>query len=142
VVAANAVRDAPAPDERTKSKFPHLYRNQEGSAPNVRQNFENWETPGGRDGNPQHREYPIVQGAQGFNYNQKTTPPNYNGPRVPNDPGPFRAVTTQDQNHIVGAIYHPVGNPRGFERAQLQQLDQQGRELVRRAQLQRAQSYQ
>ena len=48
-----------------------------------------------------------------------------------NDPGPVRAVVNVD-GHVVGAMYHPAGNPRGYERARLAPLDKQGRgELAR-----------
>ena len=48
-----------------------------------------------------------------------------------NDPGPIRAVVNVD-GHVVGAMYHPEGNPRGYDRARLAPLDKQGRgELAR-----------
>ncbi len=49
----------------------------------------------------------------------------------PNDPGPIRAVVNAN-GHVIGAMYHPEGNPRGYERARLAPLDKQGRgELAR-----------
>jgi hypothetical protein len=61
---------------------------------------------------------------------QVMTPPKVWTP--PNDPGFHRAVTNQRGDRIIGAMYHPVGNPRGFERSPLEPLDRRGREAVRR----------
>ena len=48
-----------------------------------------------------------------------------------NDPGPVRGVANAE-GHVVGAIYHPEGDPRGYRRATLAPLDKQGRgDLVR-----------
>jgi hypothetical protein len=48
-----------------------------------------------------------------------------------NDPGPIRAVTRED-GQVVGAMYHPQGNPRGYEGACLAPLDRNGRAEVAR----------
>ncbi|KAK2764255.1 hypothetical protein FQN54_008947 [Arachnomyces sp. PD_36] len=47
-----------------------------------------------------------------------------------NDPGPFRAI--ESHGHLVGVIFHPSGNPRGFDRAFLAPLDRQGRQDAQR----------
>jgi hypothetical protein len=52
----------------------------------------------------------------------------------PNDPGFHRAVTNPRGDRIIGAMYHPLGNPSGFARAPLEPLDRTGREAVRRYQ--------
>ncbi|KAK7424193.1 hypothetical protein QQZ08_008681 [Neonectria magnoliae] len=54
-----------------------------------------------------------------------------------NDPGIFRGIVPADlatgRTHGVAAVlYHPDGNPRGFERARVEPLDREGRQYIRR----------
>jgi hypothetical protein len=122
--------------------FPKTYRNSEGPRDDLRHNFEPWEV--GTGGNL--FEYPVKTLVQpvpltpAFDFGEDAAsrkklgrPPvndvvNYrkqwNDP--PNDPGPIRAVADQN-GRVVGAMYHPEGNPRGYERARLAPLDRQGR---------------
>lgn len=135
------VGSAPAPPGRGQ-KFPKAYRNTEGPRDDPHHNFEPWEVgPGG-----QLLEYPAKTRVQpcpmssnfDFTRNPATLaqlrppPPNdvhnyirrWNAP--PNDPGAIRAVADIN-GRVVGAMYHPEGNPAGFERARLAPLDRQGR---------------
>lgn len=49
----------------------------------------------------------------------------------PNDPGPIRAVVNKGQQ-LVGVMYHPKGDTRGYKRAHLEPLDGKGRGEVAR----------
>ncbi|KAM5349004.1 hypothetical protein ACJ41O_008827 [Fusarium nematophilum] len=54
-----------------------------------------------------------------------------------NDPGVFRGIVKADPNTgeprgLAGVIYHPEGNPRGFDRAPMEPLDRDGRQCLRR----------
>jgi hypothetical protein len=138
----HAVERAPAPPG-ARRMFPKEYRNSEGPVDNRRHNFEPWETGPGGD----LLEYPVKTLVQPtpmsseFNFagpsasrrqverrlgvNERT---NYEDRWItpPNDPGPIRAVADQN-GRVVGAMYHPEGNDRGYERARLAPLDRQGR---------------
>ncbi|KAK4250179.1 hypothetical protein C7999DRAFT_12028 [Corynascus novoguineensis] len=151
------VANAPAPPMQPLSggKFPKEYRNSEGPPENPRENFDRREIQG-RPGpvNPGDREvfeYPVKTLVQPppftseYNFESKPAnlrqcqPPspkdirNYRRrwEKPPNDPGPIRAVVNKDRK-VVGAIYHPEGNPSGYERAGLQPLDANGRAEVAR----------
>lgn len=49
----------------------------------------------------------------------------------PNQSGPVRAVTNRDKQ-LIGVMYHPEGDMKGFEKASLGALDRQGREDLRK----------
>ncbi|RSL94798.1 hypothetical protein CDV31_014162 [Fusarium ambrosium] len=53
-----------------------------------------------------------------------------------NDPGPLRGVVAAGPDGtphgVVGVIYHPEGNLRGYNRAPVEPLDRQGRQQMRR----------
>ena len=80
-----------------------------------------------------------------FNYNKKAKPaalaeravaPRDRARVVNNPPNTayvVRAITTDDQSRMVGAVYHPLGNLSGFERAPMAPLDTNGRNHIRRA---------
>lgn len=138
-------------------KFPKVYRNNEGPRDNPTHNFEAWEIQRqGADGRlfeypvkppegdrrlpgrlpeqqppPLNPDFRFARPPAGLN---QIRPPHQNDKktlesrwdRPPNDPGPIRAVVNGSGN-VVGAIYHPEGNPRGYERARLAPLDKQGR---------------
>ncbi|KAI1401944.1 hypothetical protein F4819DRAFT_486019 [Hypoxylon fuscum] len=142
-MAAHVVSMGPAPGIRNKSRFPHEYRNGEGADEANWQNFKDWEVPTGGD-DPKYYEYPILPSArQPFDYSKRTpSKKQVERPLHPNDraramqtplnnPGAIRAVTTNNQNYVVGAIYHPQGNPQGYERAAMQPLDRHGRIIAR-----------
>ncbi|KAK4148434.1 hypothetical protein C8A00DRAFT_19733 [Chaetomidium leptoderma] len=134
--------------------YPKAYRNNEGTRDNRRENFEAWEIQRpGADGPGDGRlyEYPAKTLEQptpfssDFDFDSRAAglaqvrppPPNdvQNYRRrwrtPPNDPGPIRAVVNKDRQ-MVGAMYHPEGNARGYERARLEPLNKQSRaELAR-----------
>jgi hypothetical protein len=136
----NVVGSAPA--ARARGMFPKTYRNSEGPRDDSHPNFEPWEVGAGG----QLAEYPVKTLVQPtpmsseFNFARNPAPlgrlrptdPNdrenyrrrWRNP--PNDPGPIRAVTDAN-GRVVGAMYHPEGNPAGYERARLAPLDRQGR---------------
>lgn len=143
-MAAHRASVAPPPETETKSGFPKVYRNEEGRAPNIRHNFEDWEGPRRSKGKEDYHEYPVAPSPrQAFNYNEKSAPARKVEARVHhndrkrvveekyNDPGAIRAIITEDQNRTVGALYHPDGNLKAYERATLQPLDRHGRAIVR-----------
>jgi hypothetical protein len=150
---APAPRTVPPP----RGRFPKEYRNEEGPRDNVRRNFDNWETQlrGGaganNGGNGTLYEYPVKTLRQpapfspDFRFNRPAArldqlrPADANDRRgymerwtqPRNDRGPIRAVTRED-GQVVGAMYHPDGNLRGYERARLAPLDRNGRAEVAR----------
>ncbi|KAK8132045.1 hypothetical protein PG999_000218 [Apiospora kogelbergensis] len=108
-------------------------------------NFQPWETRGGTAKAPtKYAEYPVAPEAiQRFDYNRKVAttaqlarPDHPNDrrrlvERLINDAGPIQAATVQGKpDQVVGAIYHPEGNLRGYERAAIQPLDRTGRATV------------
>lgn len=141
-----------APAGRTQpGMFPKHYRNQEGPRDNRRQNFSGFESgrPGQDPRDPRDGklyEYPVKTMAQPqplkntFDFTQRSagleetmqaTRPgheHFGDPAYepPNDPGALRAVTNKD-GQVMGVIYHPEGNPRGYERARIEPLDAKGR---------------
>ncbi|KAK1969657.1 hypothetical protein LY78DRAFT_735750 [Colletotrichum sublineola] len=142
-VAQSVARSAPPKDPRTASRYPREYRNQEGTEDDTYQNFDDWETHGGRAGTTKYTEFPVSPaGVQTFDYNKKAASarqvalpihPNDRKRVVQkplNDPGPLRAITTQNTKQVVGALYHPDKNPTGYERGTLQPLDRAGRVSV------------
>ena len=139
------------------SRFPKKYWNTEGPADNRTQNFSDWEIRQQQDpADPRSTEtyeYPVKtlvpekpSGTPEFNFkkrpaglnaiNAEIGPNDRNGyekrwDTPPNDPGPIRAVA--NKNHqLVGAMYHPEGNAKGFERARLEPLDGKGRGEIAR----------
>lgn len=136
-LADQSVASAPAPGVRTRSRYPRDYRNNEGESDSPQRNFHSWETRQAEN----LTEYVVKQpGQRPFNYDRRAAsaqqvqrPVHPNDRRrvvqnPPNDPGPFRAVTTHDQKHVVGAMFHPVNNPIGYQRAMIEPLDRQGRQ--------------
>ncbi|AEO58295.1 hypothetical protein MYCTH_2305546 [Thermothelomyces thermophilus ATCC 42464] len=149
-------RSPPPPTERPEKRmFPKEYRNVEHGPDGRRENFDRrWIQQGRNPGDPRDMkmyEYPVktlVQPApfkSEFDFTSpsaslrdcKAPPPKeleaikeyWMAPL--NDPGPLRAVVNKDQE-VVGAIYHPKGDTRGYERARVQPLDAHGRgELAR-----------
>lgn len=134
-VLDDQVQRAPRPGEGRRGAYPREYRNQEGATHESRQNFQDWE----RRGAGQLHEYPVTTTEQRpFDYQRRPARAEQVGrpihprdrarlARQPlNDPGPIRAVTGQDQR-VIGAMAHPEGNRRGYERAPLEPLDRQGR---------------
>ncbi|KAK4152956.1 hypothetical protein C8A00DRAFT_34288 [Chaetomidium leptoderma] len=155
--AKDDLERAPAPplDGPLRQRmFPKTYRNNEGTRDNRRENFEAWEIQRpGADGPGDGRlyEYPAKTLEQptpfssDFKFGRRPATlaqvrrrapndvQNYREDwrRPPNDPGPIRTVTNGD-GQMVGAMYHPEGNPRGYERARLEPLNKQSRtELAR-----------
>jgi len=136
---------APAPGTRTRTRFPHEYRNAEGPA-GLRQDFYPDEV---RRAGGQLYEVPVLQvdpRHRNFDYQgrmpnaqQMARPVHRNDHRqmfraTPrNDPGPVRAVVDRN-GRVVGAMAHPNGNVRGFNRAYLEPMDRQGRQDHRRHQ--------
>lgn len=146
-------KSPPPPDERLEDrKFPKRYWNTEGPANNRTQNFSDWEIRQQQDpADPRSTEtyeYPVKtlvpeKPALTSEFNFRKKPAGLSivnevidpkkrekykerWEKPPNDPGPIRAVV--NKNHqLVGAMYHPEGNPRGYERARLEPLDGKGR---------------
>jgi len=87
---AAQLANAPGPDEKTKSGYPHRYENKErddAGQPLFRIRTNSSTTS--------YREYPVLQSGDGYNYKKK-----------PKDrPGPFRAVTNQNKT-FKGTICH------------------------------------
>ncbi|KAK4142513.1 uncharacterized protein C8A04DRAFT_29786 [Dichotomopilus funicola] len=142
--------DAPA-NRLREGRFPKHYRNQEGPRDNRRHNFSGFESgrPGQDPRDPRDGrlyEYPVKTMGQPqplkntFNFAEppatlqetmQATQANHEhlgdlDYEPPNDPGALRAVTNKD-GQVMGVIYHPAGNPRGYERARIEPLDAQGR---------------
>ncbi|KAK4034497.1 hypothetical protein C8A01DRAFT_18701 [Parachaetomium inaequale] len=151
------VAKSPAPPENRlrEGRFPKVYRNREGPVDNPTRNFVAWEIQqrqGPADGrNINMYEYPVktlVQPAPFASEFKFARPPatlreceapdpndkagiedRWRRPR--NDPGPIRAVVNGDCR-VIGAIYHPEGDTRGYERARLQPLDRHDRGEIAR----------
>ncbi|KAK3310891.1 uncharacterized protein B0T15DRAFT_489536 [Chaetomium strumarium] len=149
------VQSAPAPPKGPPlmgKRFPKRYRNNEGPSDNPTHNYEAWEIQRPQaGGNGALYEYPIkpiqqpAPSTANFNFDlppasiKRLRPPHPNDKEntvarwksPPNDPGPLRAVVNEDRA-VVGAMYHPEGNIRGYKRARLVPLDRQGRAEVAR----------
>ncbi|KAL2166564.1 hypothetical protein VTG60DRAFT_2511 [Thermothelomyces hinnuleus] len=135
--------------------FPKEYRNVERGPDGPKENFDRrWIQQGRNPDDPQDMkmyEYPVktlVQPApftSEFDFTSKAAslrecrqpdPGDFKNikrrwKKPPNDPGPLRAVVNMD-HQVIGAIYHPEGDTRGYERAPMQPLDAHGRgELAR-----------
>ncbi|KAK0666412.1 hypothetical protein QBC41DRAFT_325795 [Cercophora samala] len=134
---------------RAKGKFPKPYNNQESrmdekGQPQRMDLFHDWERPKDKQ---QLYEYPIKALDQpapfqsNFDFSKKPAgllKVHYKPAltdkagiearweKPPNDPGANRFVTT-DNGQIIGAMYHPQGNPRGLERAKVSPLNAEGR---------------
>lgn len=138
MIVRETLRNAPDPGTKTKSRFPHEYRNSEGPGSASYPLFNDSET-----GGQQLHEYPLkLPHERPFDYNKNKTQmgkihatirkhgkPADLGP-PPNETGPARVVTTTERR-TVGVMYHPDGNPKGFAKASLGALDRQGRESLR-----------
>jgi len=141
-VLAHQIDRAPPPGQRTASRYPREYRNQEGPTNTPTRNFHPFELR--REA--ELHEYPITGANQRqFDFDRRSARahqverpihPNDRGRYVrhpQNDPGPIRGVVDQHGN-IVGAMAHPAGNARGYQRAHLEPLNRQGRQDSRRYQ--------
>ncbi|ESZ96480.1 hypothetical protein SBOR_3102 [Sclerotinia borealis F-4128] len=144
VVVAEIDRAPPILPRNPINNMPHKYQNKEGprGGPKLPL-FESRELPQRRinartTGPVSLYEYPITTpNKPSFNYGRPTLAeegisPHDRARRLEpehrfNDVGFMRGVTTPDK-HVVGAIYHPVGDRGGFARAELEPLDHQGRE--------------
>lgn len=124
MIVREALRSAPDPETKTKSRFPHVYRNSEGPGKNPYPLFDESET-----GGETLHEYPVkLPHERPFDYDRKKTAmgkihttirkhgkPVDMGP-PPNETGVARVVTTTERR-TVGVMYHPEGNLTGFEKA-------------------------
>jgi hypothetical protein len=135
--------------------FPKVYRNREGPRDNPTRNFEDWEIQRTQDptdaSDMQLYEYPVKPLVQGhpfsseFDFDKepaslkqcKAPHPNdkvayrKRWEKPPNDLGPIRPVVNK-YGHVVGAIYHPEGDPSTCERARLEPMDAKCRGEVAR----------
>lgn len=127
-------------DQRTPSRYPRQYRNNEGSGSETYQNFRAEELRRVE----KLYEYPVTQpGEPRFDFNRRTTsarqmerPVHRNDRRRVvehpyNTPGALRGVVDQ-YGDLIGATAHPEDRPLGFHRAHLEPLDRQGRQYVHR----------
>ncbi|CAD6444738.1 b3295504-0a91-4b52-b2f5-4940c0ebd9e2 [Sclerotinia trifoliorum] len=144
VVVAEIARAPPATPRNPVNNMPHRYMNREGDRPNQYPLFESRELPQRRI-NPTRTgpvplyEYPVTTpNKPSFDYSrasreqQAAIAPHERAMMLepenrPNDVGFMRGITGPDKK-VVGAIYHPAGDRRGFARAELEPLDRQGRE--------------
>lgn len=118
--------------------------NREGERPNqypLLENLPQRQISARRTGPIPLHEYSITTPDQpSFDYNRPKRetapiPPHDRAMRLEpdnrfNDVGFMRGITGPDKS-IQGVIYHPVGERRGFARAELEPLDRQGREQNR-----------
>ncbi|KAN0083919.1 hypothetical protein V8E54_003007 [Elaphomyces granulatus] len=130
----------PAPVRRDGHGY---YRNAEGPRGARRQDFHRAEVQLAPYGVPL---YSVRHHQQRFDYNrppasarQAERPINRRDHeqvmRQLNDPGPVRAVVdVRSRGQVVGAMAHPNGNPRGFNRAYIGAMDAQGRRDMRQYQ--------
>lgn len=151
-VVEEQVRQVPIDpnDDSTNGPYPHMYTNQESTstAPNgtIFQRFEQRNRPS---------ETPLYEAPVNcrMDLNKKAAPfmkvkrreerptdPRDRGRVVQNElntPGPFRGVVAVDKNTgqsrgVAGVMYHPQGNISAFQRAQMEPLDREGRQYIRR----------
>ncbi|KAF4823197.1 hypothetical protein CGCSCA5_v001996 [Colletotrichum siamense] len=153
------LEDAPAPNTRTRSRYPREYRNNEGQRGQTRtQPIDDFETGPGRAQGPAGRlhEYPIPPPDTQFRFRyddpcmnahqverriHRNERANVFGPadgRPGNDPMTVRAavrvaqVDGKDELITAGVLAHPPGNRTGFQRAPIEPLDRQGRQILQR----------
>lgn len=139
------------PNDKTKYKYPHQYKNDEKDANgNPRQNFEPFERRNRPAVEVPFFEIPINSR---INLDKKPAPlksvqklekepPHHNDrARVQlnelNDSGPLRgvvAVEKQTGNNygVAGVIYHPEGNTHDLDRARMGPLNREGRQFLKR----------
>lgn len=142
MVTAEQIDRAPPPGQKTLSRYPHVYRNDEGPKDRKFPSFEPKEIPRVNE----LYEYPVAGANQRiFDFNKKKSSlKEVNRPVEPkdraravknplNDAGSIRGVGDKSKN-VVGVIAHPEGNIQGFERAYQEPLSTQGRQQVRRYQ--------
>lgn len=137
-------------DDSTNGPYPHMYTNQESTstAPNgtIFQRFEQRNRPSETplyevpvncrmDLNKKAAPFMKVKRRE-----ERPTDPRDRGRVVQNElntPGPFRGVVAVDKNTgqsrgVAGVMYHPQGNISAFQRAQMEPLDREGRQYIRR----------
>lgn len=122
--------------------YPGVYNNEEENpaTQGIRPNFHDWETRGNM-----LAEFPATNNAP-YDFNRRAANLNrvrnvenqfernrrgIHARQPLNDPGPARYVARTDVDgnlyNVVGAMYHPEGNARGFNRAPLAPIERQGR---------------
>ncbi|PCD46348.1 hypothetical protein AU210_001755 [Fusarium oxysporum f. sp. radicis-cucumerinum] len=151
-VVEEQVRQVPIDpnDDSTNGPYPHMYTNQESTstAPNgtIFQRFEQRNRPSETplyevpvncrmDLNKKAAPFMKVKRRE-----ERPTDPRDRGRVVQNElntPGPFRGVVAVDKNTgqsrgVAGVMYHPQGNISAFQRAQMEPLDREGRQYIRR----------
>jgi hypothetical protein len=124
---APQLETAPAPNIRSKSKYPKLFKNVGRDLQSV---FEDFEVSGVLYEYVIERlnlDVPLDHGRRAAKFRQinRPTHPSDRAHRLqqsPNDPGEFRAVTGPDRSWLVGVAYHPVDGQTVLERASLELL--------------------
>ncbi|KAH7269245.1 uncharacterized protein BKA55DRAFT_3680 [Fusarium redolens] len=137
-------------DDSTNGPYPHVYMNREptSTAPDgaIFQRFEQRNRPNDTslhevpvncrmDLNKKSAPFMKVKRRE-----ERPTDPRDRGRVVQNElntPGPFRGVVAVDRNTgqshgVAGVMYHPQGRRLAFQRAQMEPLDREGRQYMRR----------
>ncbi|KAH7208074.1 hypothetical protein BKA60DRAFT_652311 [Fusarium oxysporum] len=137
-------------DDSTNGPYPHMYTNQESTstAPNgtIFERFEQrnrpsetplYEVPVNCRMDLNKKAVPFMKVKR---REERPTDPRDRGRVVQNElntPGPFRGVVAVDKNTgqshgVAGVMYHPQGNISAFQRAQMEPLDREERQYMRR----------
>lgn len=97
------LQNVPVPHTRTRSNFPHVYRNQEGAVGNTTQPFNNYVTGPGRANGPagQLQKYPIPTPGEPFHFHY--------GERTINAHQARREIHPNERASVMGP---PGGKPR------------------------------
>lgn len=140
-MTTHSAQNAPAPGPKTKSRYPSQYRNEEGQGANVYPLYHPWETRGAHsEGLVEHPTK--LHGQPGFDPHRKAKSKtavevviHKNDRKLvvanpPNNAGPFRTVTNQSHQVVMGVNYQPGGNATGYARAPLAPRDRQGRQQL------------
>ncbi|KAI9773862.1 MAG: hypothetical protein M1840_006088 [Geoglossum simile] len=133
---------APRPGTKTRSRYPHEYRNYEKRLKPSRELFHPKEVK--QAGAPLY-EIPIVsvdpERHREFDFGKRVAkakkmlnPGRSNDRRhmlkPKNDAGAIRAIIGQNRQ-VMGAVIHPIGDEKGFDRANLEPIDIQRRKEQR-----------